>query len=110
MIRLTLLGIGILVAYGVLAQGVSIGRVGSLNDTTTVTQPGFVLAGGSTDVAEAMQWMMLRSGGGDVVIIRASGSTGYNNYLFDLGEVNSVETLLIDSREKAQLPETAEKI
>ncbi|MCW5911338.1 MAG: cyanophycinase [Cyclobacteriaceae bacterium] len=89
---------------------VSIGRVGSPNDTLTKTQPGFVLAGGGKDVDAAMKWLLERSGGGDVVIIRASGSTGYNDYLFELGKVNSVETLLIDSREKAARPETAEKI
>lgn len=89
---------------------VSIGREGNANDTLTKTQPGFVLAGGGKDVDAAMKWLLDRSGGGDVVIIRASGSTGYNDYLYELGKVNSVETLLIDSREKAILPETAEKI
>ncbi|MBN8651185.1 MAG: cyanophycinase [Cytophagales bacterium] len=89
---------------------VSIGRVGSARDTLTQTQGGFVLAGGGKDVDAAMKWLLTRSGGGDVVIIRASGSVGYNDYLFELHPVNSAETLLIDSREKAMLPETAEKI
>jgi len=89
---------------------VSIGRVGSARDTLTQTQAGFVLAGGGKDVDAAMKWLLTRSGDGDVVIIRASGSVGYNDYLFELHPVNSVETLLIDSREKALLPETAEKI
>ncbi len=88
----------------------SIGRVGSANDTITKTQAGFVLAGGGKDVDAAMKWLLTRSGGGDVVIIRASGSVGYNDYLYKLAPVNSVETLLIDSREKAMLPETVEKI
>lgn len=110
MIRFFQLGL-VLITLGAQAQDtVSIGRVGSPKDIVTATQPGFVLAGGSTDVDEAMQWLMARSGGGDVVIIRASGSTGYNDYLFELGKVNSVETLLIDSRKKAQLPETGEII
>ncbi len=67
-----------------------------------VTQPlgGVVLAGGSTDVDEAMRWLLQRANGGDVLIIRASGSDGYNNYLFrELGaRVNSVETLLLNNR------------
>lgn len=75
-----------------------------VGDTTDVkTQPlgGVLLAGGSTDVDAAMRWLLRRATGGDVLIIRASGSNGYNNYLFkDLGEtVNSVETLLLNSRE-----------
>lgn len=83
----------------------SIGRVGSANDTLTKTQAGIVLAGGGKDVDAAMKWLLARSGGGDVVIIRASGSAGYNDYLFKLHKINSVETLLFDSREKAMLPE-----
>ena len=60
-----------------------------------------VLAGGSTDVDEAMRWLLQRASGGDVLIIRASGSNGYNDYLFrQLGVPgpNSVETLLLNNR------------
>lgn len=110
MIRFLLSVISVLVTLPLLAQDVSIGRVGSPTDTLTRTQPGVVLAGGSKDVDAAMKWLLERSGGGDIVIIRASGSTGYNEYLFNLATVNSVETLLIDSREKAQLASTAEII
>ena len=88
----------------------SIGIVGSAEDVTTLTEAGFVLAGGGKDVDAAMKWMIDRSGGGDFVIIRASGSTGYNEYLFELGKLNSVETLLIDSRGKAMDKETGKKI
>ncbi len=58
-------------------------------------QSGIVLAGGATDNDEAMRWMLERGDGGDVVVIRASGSDGYNNYFFsELGvEVNSVQTI-----------------
>jgi cyanophycinase len=82
----------------VLASSASLGITGDPADVQTQTQPGLLLAGGGGDVDAAMQWLLERSGGGDVVIIRASGSTGYNNYLFKLGKVNSVETLLINSR------------
>ena len=44
------------------------------------------------------------------MVIRASGSTGYNDYVYGLGTANSVETLLINSREKALLPETGKRI
>jgi cyanophycinase len=85
----------------------SLGRLGNAKDTSTKTTAGFLLAGGSTDVDEAMRWFLQKSGGGDIVIIRASGGAGYNDYLFKLFPVNSVETLLINSREDAMLPETA---
>ena len=90
--------------------GASIGLVGSGKDVTTITESGFVLAGGGKDVDAAMKWMIDRSGGGDFVIIRASGSIGYNDYLYELGKLNSVETLLINSREKAMEKETGKRI
>lgn len=97
--------------FGVIAviqlHAKTVGRVGNPKDTTTTTSAGFLLAGGSTDVDEAMRWFLQKSGGGDIVIIRASGGAGYNDYLFKLFPVNSVETLLINSKEEAMLPETA---
>lgn len=76
----------------------SIGITGDTADIQTSTRPGLVLMGGGTDVSEAFRWMIDRSGGGDVVIIRASGTDAYNSYINGLGQVNSVETLRIDSR------------
>ncbi|CAM2881021.1 Cyanophycinase [Flavobacterium succinicans] len=94
----------------------SIGIVGDPKDVTVTTSAGTVLMGGSTDVDGAMKWMINKSIGGDVVIIRASGTTGYNQYLYDLvkvngiRQVNSVETLLINSAELANNPKVAERI
>ncbi len=79
----------------------SIGIVGNSGDVDTSTSAGTLLMGGSTDVDAAMLWMINKSGGGDIVVLRSTGTDAYNQYLFDLGNVNSVETLLIDSREKA---------
>jgi len=87
-----------------------IGISGDSLDVQTPTQSGIVLMGGSTDVEEALQWMIRLSGGGDFVILRASGSTGYNDYIKEMGNVNSVETLLLDSREKAMTKDVGLRI
>jgi cyanophycinase len=79
----------------------SLGRVGSPTNVQTPTELGLVLMGGSTDVDAAMRWMIERTGGGDFVIIRASGGAGYNDYLYQMGGLNSVETLLLNTREAA---------
>ncbi|ANH82721.1 hypothetical protein A8C56_18630 [Niabella ginsenosidivorans] len=79
----------------------SLGLVGDTADVIKSTGGGMVLMGGGTDVDAAFKWMIDRSGGGDVVIIRASGTDAYNPYVYKLGAVNSVETLLINSRELA---------
>lgn len=79
-------------------SGASIGIVGSESDVSTSTTGGTVLMGGGTDVDEAFQWMISKSGGGDFVVLRASGTDAYDSYIYNLGTVNSVETLLIDNR------------
>ena len=75
--------------------------IGSTNDVTTTTTAGTVLMGGGTDVDAAFQWMINKSGGGDFVVIRATGTDAYNPYIYALGTVNSVETLIIPSRSAA---------
>jgi cyanophycinase len=79
----------------------SLGIVGDAADVTKKVNGGVVLMGGGTDVQAAFKWMIERSGGGDVVIIRASGTNAYNPFVYGLGKVNSVETLKIDSRDLA---------
>jgi cyanophycinase len=78
--------------------------IGITGDTANVNAPvkaGIAMIGGGKDVYAAFQWMTSRSGGGDVVVIRASGTDAYNPYIFGLAKVNSVETLLINSRDLA---------
>ena len=75
----------------------SLGLKGDTADVQTITHSGYLLMGGSTDVDVAVKWFLERSGGGDIVVLRASGSNAYNDYMFGLGKVNSVETLLINN-------------
>ncbi|MDB5148499.1 MAG: hypothetical protein JWQ57_2519 [Mucilaginibacter sp.] len=79
----------------------SIGIIGDTADVNTPVKGGIAMVGGGKDVDNAFRWMINRSGGGDVVVIRASGTDAYDPYIFELGKVNSVETLKIDSRELA---------
>lgn len=88
-------------------RAASLGIIGDTTDVQTTTKAGLVIMGGSTDVEAAFKWMIERSGGGDVVIIRASGTDAYNPYVNKLGKVNSVETLKIDSRRLAENDEVA---
>ena len=56
------------------------------------------LMGGGTDVDALFTWMGARAGGGDFVVIRASGADGYNQYVYDLAPFDSVETLVLKNR------------
>jgi len=86
-------------------------RVGNANDVSTATTPGTVLMGGGTDVDAAFQWMCQRSGGGDFLVIRATGTDAYNPYIQSLcpGE-NSVATLIIPNASAANDPFVASTI
>ncbi|CAF3907390.1 unnamed protein product [Rotaria magnacalcarata] len=76
----------------------SIGLIGDPNDVSTTTVGATIIVGGGQDVDEVYQWMIEKAGGGDFVVLRASGTDAYNSYIYELGSINSVETLLIDSR------------
>lgn len=88
----------------------SLGLVGDPADVSAPTTGGTVLMGGSTDVDAAVRWMITKSGGGDFLVLRATGTDAYNAYVYGLGGVNSVETLLIDSRALANDPAVEAKI
>ncbi|MEM7577733.1 MAG: cyanophycinase [Planctomycetota bacterium] len=86
------------------AQDVTRYLTGSANDANVQAEGGIVLAGGGTDVDAAMSWFKTRANGGDVVILRASGSDGYNDYLFSElpgPAIDSVETFVFEGRSAA---------
>lgn len=88
----------------------SLGIIGDEDDVDTETMGGIVLMGGSTDVDKAMAWMIGQSGGGDFVVIRATGTDAYNPYIFRMGGANSVETLKINSISLANDSSVTQKI
>lgn len=93
----TLFTIWFILAGAISLQAQSLGRVGSASDVTTTCTAGTVLMGGGSDVDAAFTWMINKSGGGDFVVIRATGTNAYNSYIYGLGPANSVETFLINS-------------
>ena len=70
-------------------------------DVVTATSGLLVMQGGGTDVDENFVRMGARSGGGDFVVIRASGADGYNQYIHDLCACDSVETIVFKNRQAA---------
>jgi cyanophycinase len=69
-----------------------------------------VLLGGHGDVDEATSFLCKHSGGGELVVLRASGADDYNSEFQAACPGNSVVTLVITSREGANSPLVAEKI
>jgi cyanophycinase-like exopeptidase len=87
-------------------------RTGSSTSIAASPEGGVCLMGGASEQDEAMKWFLRRSGGGDILVLRASGSDGYNAYLYsELGvAVNSVETIVCHSRAAAFDPYVLQRV
>ena len=85
-------------------------RVGNAQDVTTKTTPAYALMGGGTDQDAAFQFLCDHSGGGDFLILRASGDDDYNPYIRKLCKQNSVATLLVADAKSANDPMVADTI
>jgi cyanophycinase len=107
MIRIASLTV-ILLASPLLCAAPRVLLTGSPADVTRTAEAGILLMGGGGDVDAAMRWFLTKANGGDVVVLRASGSDGYNTYLHSgLGvDVNSVRSIVYASREDAEDPES----
>ena len=85
-------------------------RVGNSQDVSATPRPGFALMGGGRDLDEAFRWLCNRAGGGDFLIIRASGAGDYNRYVQSLCRLNSVATVVLPNRAAALDPFVENKI
>ena len=76
---------------------------GDESDAEVTPGFGITMMGGRSEHDNAMRWFLQKANGGDVLVLRATGSDGYNDYFFsELGvSINSVETLVIDNLEAA---------
>lgn len=85
---------------------------GNREDVETKPMGGVCLMGGAAENDSAMVWFLNRASGGDVLVIRASGSNGYNNYMYsNLGvKVNSVESIVFNNRSASFDPYVIDRI
>jgi cyanophycinase-like exopeptidase len=94
------------------AQNYTEYATGSSSDLTTSHEFGICMMGGASENDNAMIWFLNKANGGDVVVLRASGSDGYNNYFYnDLGvTINSVTTFVIHNVAGATDPYVLQKV
>ncbi|KUM51778.1 Type 1 glutamine amidotransferase-like domain-containing protein [Rheinheimera sp. EpRS3] len=75
---------------------------GSSDVCVSLTSPALLLMGGGADVDAAFSNRIEpHIKGGNVVVLRTSGTAAYNDYLQDLTNAASVETLIVNTRTKA---------
>ena len=88
-------------------------RIGNAADITTKTTPAYSLMGGGSDQDPAFKFLCEHSGGGDFLILTASGDSDYsdyNPYIQKMCKQNSVATLSVASAEAANDPFVADTI
>jgi len=90
--------------FNLSAQAYTSYFTGNTQDVQTSPTGGICLMGGAIENDEAMRWFLRRAAGGDVLVLRASGSDGYNDYFYSqLGiNVNSVESIVFNQASAAQ--------
>lgn len=87
-----------------------VGNPADASPSRPPTVPTAVLMGGGPDVDAAFRWMIQKAGGGDFVVLRVSGTDAYNPYIYDMGGVDSVETLVLKNREAAEDPYVLDRV
>ncbi len=94
-----LLASAFLLNDGLIAQNYTSYFTGNMQDVTTQALGGICLMGGASEDDNAMKWFLEKANGGDILVLRTSGSDGYNNYMYNsLGvNVNSVETIVCNN-------------
>lgn len=101
------LGVALLAPIGLSAADYQTWITGNPDDARpAATRPGLFLSGGGGDVAAAWRWFVSCAGGGDIVVLRASGGDGYQDYVFrEIGGVDSVQTIVFNQPAAARDPQ-----
>jgi len=99
MFKLLFLLFPLFLSYSAFSQSYTSYFTGNSSDVVTSPFGGVCIMGGATEHDEAMKWFLEQANGGDILVLRTSGSNGYNNYLYSqLGiGVNSVETIVFNN-------------
>lgn len=101
-----------LLPFSLFGQNYTSFHTGNSTDLETIPSGGICLMGGASEDDNAMQWFLEHANGGDVLVLRTTGSDGYNNYLYSgLGvNVNSVETIVCNDPSASTEPYVLQKI
>lgn len=96
----------------VFSQNYTSYMIGDTSDVSTACEYRITLMGGATEHDSASKWFLQGAKGGDVVVLRTSGSDGYNTYFYSsLGvTVNSVETIVMHNASASYEPYVINRI
>ena len=89
----------ILLIFKAISQDYNYFSSGDTTDVSVIGTGGVCIMGGATEDDNAMIWFLNKAENGNVLVLRASGSNGYQDYLYNqLGvTVASVETIVMNN-------------
>lgn len=89
-----------------LAQDFDYYFIGDTTELSVSTTFGVCMMGGAGEDDNGAEWFLNRANGGNIVVLRASGSDGYHQYFYnDLGvNVESVETFVFNNADASNDP------
>ena len=94
------------------AQDFTYFSIGNTSDVAITGTGGVCIMGGGTEDDTAMQWFLNKAQSGNVLVLRASGSDGYQDYFYNQLGVNlaSVETLVMNNANCGSHPFVLDRI
>jgi len=105
---LSLLALAVLLAFPAQAKVTRYLTGNAADVVVPLAGPAHDFGGGGTDVGAAIQWLIDQVRGCtscsakiDVVVLRSTGADGYNDFIYAMNGVDSVETLVITSARDA---------
>lgn len=110
--KISIIFLFLLVSQIAISQSFTSYFTGDTTDIDVEPDAGICLMGGATEHDSVMIWFLKQSAGGDIVVIRASGADGYNDYMYSqLGvPVHSVQTIVFNDSSAAFSPYVAQQI
>ena len=110
--RILLLVFVLFFQFSAFSQNYTSYFTGNSIDSSATPVGGVCIMGGASEDDNAMTWFLQRANGGDILVLRTSGSDGYNAYMFSgLGvSVNSVETIVFNNAAASNEPYIHQKI
>ena len=86
--------------------------IGDTSDIQVSPQFGICMMGGATENDEGARWFIEKANQGNIMVLRASGSDGYNDYFYSQLGLNpqSVETIVFNNASASEDPFVLDRI
>ena len=102
----------LMLSIGCFGQDYDYYFIGDTSDIQVSPQFGICMMGGATENDEGARWFIEKANQGNILVLRASGSDGYNDYFYSQLGLNpqSVETIVFNNASASEDPFVLDRI